>query len=591
MAEGEAPTRTSIDELFDGARSAVIRARAPMTIDPAKGPVLLEVKAEELALLRDTLRIIESDERFHCMCKGDYAIELRGRLLSKGMVSFHHGISVRLAGWISDAKLEDGPALFRFLAERGIEEPLRLYEAGLVADQERNHQRERWTNGVPAALRATFDRLERDQSGPRLEAALEALGGDSAAARELFQWLALGQGPWSGYPAYESLPLKLLGAMPAGPLVEAAGLDLSDAEVKGATRYFGSHDVVSFRKSLLGELPPALFDRARPLWKAALPADDVEDVMHRFEHMVRLAADTRESKTRRAPYRHGACLVFGESVDGPLSGLAALADGTLVSVDVKRILRFLPGTVAGVLVAEASEHFVVLGAADDRIVWATMNAGEVHQQRGKRPVERIAAGQRVPVELTVSGENTAWISRDAPGGNQITTPAGPLAQVSGIHSLVSDHEHVYFFHGGFAGGTIERVAWVGGAVEEVCSVPDMQYSAMGTPMLASSRGEMLLGVKKELRAYDLHTGKSRVLLKTPLPIRAVAADSERIVLLIGDEDEDWFFAAAPRDGGAVEKLASFPRAPYHRHRLVIARDHAITVSNDRLIATPLHSTG
>ena len=94
------------------------------------------------------------------------------------------------------------------------------------------------------------------------------------------------------------------------------------------------------------------------------------------------------------------------------------------------------------------------------------------------------------------------------------------------------------------------------------------------------------GVKKELRAYDLYTGRSREsLLKAPLPIRAVAADSERIVLLIGDEDEDWFCAARRRRRRAMEKLASFRARPITAIGFVIARARSRGLRNDRLIAT------
>lgn len=582
MADGEAPSNAAIDALFEGARGALIRARAPMTIDPAKGPVLLEVGREELGELRRTLAIVESDERFFCMCKGDYAIELRGLVLARGLLSFHHGISVRLAGWCSDAKLEDGPALFRFLAQRGITEPLEAYEQGLVAAVEGDRARDRWVEAIPEPLRDLAADLERDSSESKVKAALDALGRDAGAARALFRWLAIGQERWSGYPVYETVPTKLLEAIPASPLLEAASADLTDAEVRGATRYFGSHDVVSFRKSILGELPPALFDRARPLWQAA----NDEDVMQRFDYAVRLAADTRAAKGRRGPYARGEYVVLGESIDGPLSGLAALADGTLVSVDVRRVLRFAPDRVAGELVAEASEHFVVLGAAGDRIAWATMNAGEVFEQRGAGPIERLASGQRVPVEMTVSGEHTAWLSRDAPGGSQIMTPSGALVQMSGIHGLVSDGAHVYFVCGGGMGGKIHRVAWSGGDVEKVAAQPDHEFST-ASPAMAASRGELLVVANKSVRAIDPSTGRSRNLLEAPHTVRAVASDSVRVALLIGEEDEDWFFASASRDGGAVKKLARFVRAPYFRHPLLIARGHAITVWDDRLIGVPL----
>lgn len=559
--DGADPSNASMDALFGGSLRAVIRVRAQDVIDPTEGPVLLEVETEELAELRGTLTIIDPVERFHCMCKGDYAIELHGLLHPIGVVSFHHGISLRIDGWNSDAKLAVGPAFFDFLAKRGITEPAEAYERDLVAQVDRELGVERWTSAKPD---------------------LDALGRDAASARALFHWLAFGKGAWSGYPSYEDEPLKLLEKFPAEVLIEAASAtDLTEEELRGAARYFGSHEVVSFRKSLLGDIPESFWNAARAMWQWLEP-EDVEDVMHRFEHAVRLSSDRRAAKTRRVPYRSAEWTVFGESIDGPLSNLVALADGTLVSVDIKQILRFAPGSIAGRLVAEASEHFVVLAASGARIAWGTMNAGEVFSDR-----ERIAVDQKVPVDITAAGERTAWISRDAPGGHEVRTPEGVLAKVSGIHSLHSDATHVYFINGGFNGGTIQRVAWERGIVEKVCTISDFVYTVDAKPAYEISRGELLVPVQKEIRAYDLASGKSRVLIRAPHRVYAIRATETHLAIVMGDEDKAWFVASAPRTGGKVKKLACFSRAPYHRHPLVIARGHAIILSDARIVGVPL----
>jgi hypothetical protein len=164
-----------------------------------------------------------------------------------------------------------------------------------------------------------------------------------------------------------------------------------------------------------------------------------------------------------------------------------------------------------------------------------------------------------------------------------------LAKVNGIHSLTSDATHVYFIEGGFRGGTIHRVAWAGGKVEKVVAIPDLEYSVDASPRYSVWGHELFVAIKKEVRAIELETGKSRVLLRAPHPVHAVRADETHIALVMGEEDEDWFLGATPRreSGDGVRKLASFRRAPYHKHPLLIARGHAVTLSNDRIIAAPL----
>src|SRR5688500_16919274 len=106
---GALPTNGSLDALFAKARSGRV-------VTVHGGAVLAEVAKAELGSIREMLRIVEGGGQFHCMCRGDLAIELEGRLLSAGSVSYHHGRSLRVESWCSDAMLADGPALLRWLA-------------------------------------------------------------------------------------------------------------------------------------------------------------------------------------------------------------------------------------------------------------------------------------------------------------------------------------------------------------------------------------------------------------------------------------------------------------------------------------------
>src|SRR5262249_22756697 len=145
----------------------------------------------------------------------------------------------------------------------------------------------------------------------------------------------------------------------------------------------------------------------------------------RFEASERIAQEARAARAPRAPWYAGDGLtILGESMDGPLSGLCACGD-SLVSSDVRTVVRFEPASVVPELGIEASEHFVLV-AAGARAWFATMNHGDVFVIEDSGP-RRVAAGQGVPVELVAHGDRVAWWNRDTPGGRTLV-----IANASGI---------------------------------------------------------------------------------------------------------------------------------------------------------------
>lgn len=581
---GTSPSNASIDALFRGAKSARVVAGPGFP-----GGVLLEVAAGDLGALRETLRIVESDERFHCMCRGDLAIELRGRFLSAGQLSFHHALSLRLADWCSDARLVDGPALLRFLAERGVAEPMQGQVAALAEGRARASARDEWVAAAPAVLREGLPELENGPLGmPRslqpaeLDAVRARLGDDDRAlARALLAWLAVGRGPWSGYASYESLPIRLLERLPIAAVIEVASDPaLDDASVAAAARFFGDHELVSFRKSALAAVPDAFFARARSLL-------EVEDDRVRHEHAARTAMGAR--KARGAPYALGDGLeVLGESTDGPLSGLAAVGDA-LISTDVRTVVRFDPGSVAAVPIADARDAYLTLSSTAP-IAWAAGRLGEIATERGA-----VAVGENSPVEIASSDRGLAWIVRD---GNRRAVRAlcdgevRTLATADLLWCLAIDGDRALFVDAGWrAGGTLSAVPLAGGDVVRIARLPELGAS-MASPRYAVEGSEVLIAVGEHVLAIDARGDARRIIStrKAGARIHAIAADQTHVALLVGEDSErnpPWSIAVAPRAGGRATTLATFARAPYHRHPLVLARGRACIVAGDRILAASL----
>lgn len=597
---GEKPTNASLDALFAGARSGRV-------VTVHDGEVLAEVERGELGAVRAMLRIVESEDVFHCMCRGDLAIELRGRLLSAGSVSYHHGRSLRVEGWRSDAMLAEGPALLRWLASRGVTAPLAEYDAAEAQARRAASAFERWREAVPEVLRAhvaALDGAGLPSANPApFQAALAALrgahGDDEQVARVLIAWLAEGAGPWSGYASYEGTPMRLLDLLDGAAVVRAAADPaLTAAQTAAAARFLGGHEVVSFRKSLLATVPDELFARARP----HVAASGVEDDLVRFDHAVRIARGARARFANPAPYPIGGdCTVVGESADGPLSGVAT-DGGRLWSVDVRTIVQFEPGSIAPATVAVAPEHFVVIAASAQRLAWLCINAGTVDaidraQPAEPAPIARL--GTRL-LEIAVAGRTVVWLG-DAPArslglGNRwiwARSPDDPeprqLAELGAdAWCLQADATHAYILGGAFTSeGVLRRVSLARGTIDEVGSVPKLGPS-MGSPMICPHGDDVLVAHGERVLAYPKSGGAGRVALEASQLVRAIAADEHGIVVLSGPakNDDRWRIESAPAVGAQLRRAGEFDRRPYHRHPLVVTRTAAIFPCGDRLLAAP-----
>jgi hypothetical protein len=585
----EVPSHGALTKLFAKARSARV-----LTVHG--GERLVELRKDELEELREALAIHEGEPPFHCMCAGTLVIDLRGLLGSIGRITYHHGMSVRMSSWGSDARLVHGPRLLELLAARGIQEPLRAYERERAAAQVALEAREQWEAATPALLRPLLLELETGPMGlPRrwspadVDRALSHVApgeADEVIAGVLFRWLSMGRGPWSGYASYEETPMELLRGLPSDAVLRAA-LDPThdDATLAAIARHYAAHEMVSFRKRVLADVPEVLFTRAR----AIVARTGTEDDLARLDHAIAVSAQARAARAPRAPRAQYGYVVLGESLDGPLSGLAALADQSLISADVRTVVRFEASSVAPLALAEAREHFVLI-AGGDRVAFATMNEGEVHTTDGER-ITRIAEHEPVPVELASDGPYVAWLNRDAPGGRAIriagphgTRTIGPLADA---WSLVAGGGRLAWLAQGWSSSGQLFVLELAHDREptRLAGVPLLGPS-MGSPRMAIEGDEVLIALSDHVLAID-RAGRARRALEARSPIRAIAADARHIALIVGEDDAPWSLAVAPRTGGHARTLASFARRPYDRHPLVIARGLACTLLGDRVIGAPL----
>lgn len=267
------PNQASIDRLFAETSQIRIFQCGMRDGEPTGGPLLLELKAHgDFVEVHQVLRIDETDVGHVCLCSGDLAVEFVSESGKSCTIGFHHHQSLRHPAWSSDARLKDGPAFARFLAQRGVPGPLEDYELSLANAPNLDVvrlARQRWLAHTPRCLAFNLSFFESHISVAYSILSL-AYRDVTERCRVLLRWLDSGTGAnsWSKLYEYHYFPKRLL---------ERQGLDsaricvlesLDDAEVtRGAAKLFFQAfsipvpDSLLKASPLLRELPGDFWDR------------------------------------------------------------------------------------------------------------------------------------------------------------------------------------------------------------------------------------------------------------------------------------------------------------------------------------------
>jgi hypothetical protein len=269
---GQLPTQSTLD-------AALVDATRAIVSEVDDGTLMLDVSDPQL--LRDLiarLRIAEPTDPFHCMCFGDENITFEGQSGVLATITLHHGYSIRWdEAWGSDAALTDPMQLLSWLATQGLEAPLRGFEDDQRSAQESKRQRLLWEAAAPTALHPQLPELIARFGNPfslfgdpeaanrvldQAAETIESTYNEDEAATDLLTWYGSGRGPWSGYPGYEDLPLRLLLRLPTDAIVRSLETDLIDARrLEGAARLFASREFRQAREADLTALPTDLRQR------------------------------------------------------------------------------------------------------------------------------------------------------------------------------------------------------------------------------------------------------------------------------------------------------------------------------------------
>jgi hypothetical protein len=341
---GREPRNADLDELFAKAERGLILLSGVENGRVMNERLICEIRPDGLAAMREALRIREGGPSFRCMCRGDFAVELfRGRR-AIAAIGLHHGVSIRLDDWGSDAELADGRLFFAWLADHGVPGPLAEYEASLQFQKEAEALRLKWREAAPPEARPFLDGIAPESLAPSQEKSacepiLRALEAAYPAPRDriarLFAWYGSGAGPWSGYPAYEHVADLLLMQHDFPDVIDAvaAGLDAPEEET-GAARFIAIHARTRAERSLVARIPEAV----RSSLAARARATGIDDNIARLDAALRRPAD---------PTAPAGTSLAGVSNFGHLTNLH-VAGGAAFALAGGRLLRFDPGSTTPV---------------------------------------------------------------------------------------------------------------------------------------------------------------------------------------------------------------------------------------------------
>ncbi len=285
-----APSQQALDGLLAGADGIRILDGGVAGGVPMGKRVLLETgESSDLASLREALRIVEDPATFgHCMCCGNMTLQLFAGTSVRAMIGIHHGQSIRWDGWKYDAVLEQGSRLLEWLAAHGVTGPK---EQAARADEElaeADQAAERWRAAMPACLDPMWEQMLASLDPPivPIAAALKTTHPDPAErALLLFEWFGHGQGPWSGYPAYEDVAERLLLGLPTATLVLALEeASPTEFQLEGAARYFAGWHFARQKGSDAASLSETLRSRLRDRAGRSPYLDNRQRGEHAFGH-------------------------------------------------------------------------------------------------------------------------------------------------------------------------------------------------------------------------------------------------------------------------------------------------------------------
>lgn len=248
----EKATNKFLLDLFEGIDSVQIKSDGVYEDKALSNDIVLTIN-EPLKIqdFKKLIAIIEPKEDFHCMCLGDYAIELLGQKQVKTTIGFHHGVSIRLNQWTGDAELKYPNELLEFFSNLGLKNPIEQRNSDIERTNKFERESVNWLNNSPKSYSKFWKQInDFDESYiPELQKDLRnEYNEQNELILALLKSFGTTQNLWSGYPMYEMISQTLLNKFKLEEIISAfSDSNKERTESIGLGRFLFSWD---YRKEL-----------------------------------------------------------------------------------------------------------------------------------------------------------------------------------------------------------------------------------------------------------------------------------------------------------------------------------------------------
>jgi hypothetical protein len=219
-------------------------------------PIYSSTKPEEIAELREAIRTGSPSNWPRCACIPPWGIELFKHGKELGTIYIQENLTVGFSGWTGDAGPVSTEKLLRWFDRRGISEIRQFRDDIMAREKAYEIESKRWLEALPPEVQPLWTKLMSESDLWRTSGYADAeaintlawafqrnLPDSNRRIRALFAWFGSGAGPWSGFPAYEVAPVKLLVLETPKRLVGALMIaPPTDQEAEGAVRFFTSYE-------------------------------------------------------------------------------------------------------------------------------------------------------------------------------------------------------------------------------------------------------------------------------------------------------------------------------------------------------------
>lgn len=235
---------------------------------------------QEVAKLIDRIRVGVGFGS--CLCCGGPTMEFYRQDQLVASLAIQHGRKLRWheGFWSGDAPLifDSSEFLLKWLAERGVDGPMKEVETTASISREDAIAEDRWRAAMPESLKPFWSVT---MGGPydwgsqksEWQAALNRqIKDEKPRILALLEWYGSGKGPWSGFPSYETVAEDLLLLHQTNSILKSIdNSELTDRQIEGAARLFAGFKFFQERPEDLRLLPASL---KQQLLEHSLKSDD-----------------------------------------------------------------------------------------------------------------------------------------------------------------------------------------------------------------------------------------------------------------------------------------------------------------------------